>query len=92
MDRPPVHELSAVNGHSLRFKYRATLAAELKAEEIQPWLASFPGPLAVPRGQILQVAAKGACDFNTGDQVTHITKDLRKSGSHTRRALLSCSA
>src|SRR5208282_2133852 len=24
MDRPPVHELSAVNGHSLRFKYRAT--------------------------------------------------------------------
>ena len=25
MDRPPVHELSAVNGHSLRFKYRATL-------------------------------------------------------------------
>jgi hypothetical protein len=26
MDRPPVHELSAVNGHSLRFKYRSTLA------------------------------------------------------------------
>ncbi len=26
MDRPPVHELSAVNGHSLRFKYRATAA------------------------------------------------------------------
>ena len=24
MDRPPVHELSAVNGHSLRFKYRST--------------------------------------------------------------------
>src|SRR5271166_4299727 len=24
MNRPPVHELSAVNGHSLRFKYRAT--------------------------------------------------------------------
>jgi len=24
VDRPPVHELSAVNGHSLRFKYRAT--------------------------------------------------------------------
>src|SRR5580704_10561415 len=24
MDRPPLHELSAVNGHSLRFKYRAT--------------------------------------------------------------------
>jgi len=26
MDRLPVHELSAVNGHSLRFKYRATEA------------------------------------------------------------------
>src|SRR5208282_6212925 len=24
VDRLPVHELSAVNGHSLRFKYRAT--------------------------------------------------------------------
>jgi hypothetical protein len=28
MDRPPVHELSAVNCHSLRFKCRATLNAE----------------------------------------------------------------
>ena len=28
MDRPPVHELSAVNGHSLRFKYRATVNVE----------------------------------------------------------------
>jgi len=27
MDRPPVHELSAVNGHSLRFKCRATPGA-----------------------------------------------------------------
>ena len=27
MDRPPVHELSAVNGHSLRFKYRATASS-----------------------------------------------------------------
>ena len=26
MDRLPLHELSAVNGHSLRFKYRATAA------------------------------------------------------------------
>jgi hypothetical protein len=25
MDRPPVHELSAVTRHSLRFKYRATV-------------------------------------------------------------------
>jgi hypothetical protein len=25
MDRPPVHELSAVNGHSLRFNYRSTV-------------------------------------------------------------------
>jgi hypothetical protein len=53
--------------HSTRNKqFVQSLAAELKAEEIQPWLASFPGPLALPRGQILQVAAKGACDFNTG--------------------------
>jgi hypothetical protein len=29
MDRPPVHELGAVNGHSLRFKYRATPALTL---------------------------------------------------------------
>ena len=43
-----------------------TLAAELEAEQIEPWLASFPDPLAAPRGQILQVAAKGACDFNPG--------------------------
>jgi hypothetical protein len=43
-----------------------SLADELKREQIEPWLASFPDPLAVPRGQILQVAAKGACDFNTG--------------------------
>jgi hypothetical protein len=28
MDRPPVHELSAVNGHCLRFKYRATTVPE----------------------------------------------------------------
>jgi hypothetical protein len=27
MDRPPVHELSAVNCHSLRFKCRATSGA-----------------------------------------------------------------
>jgi len=26
VDRLPVHELSAVNGHCLRFNYRATLA------------------------------------------------------------------
>jgi hypothetical protein len=53
--------------HSTKNKqFVQSLAAELKAEEIQPWLASFPGPLTVPRGQILQVAAKGAFDFNTG--------------------------
>jgi len=28
VDRLPVHELSAVNGHSLRFKYSATLVLE----------------------------------------------------------------
>ena len=32
MDRPPVHELSAVNGHSLRFKYRATAIEQQTAQ------------------------------------------------------------
>src|SRR5260221_11015650 len=34
MDRPPVHELSAVNGHSLRFKYRATAVSSLCANAL----------------------------------------------------------
>ena len=35
MDRPPVHELSAVNGHSLRFKYRAT--PTIRELRLQRW-------------------------------------------------------
>jgi hypothetical protein len=31
MDRPPVHELSAVNGHNLRFNYRSTPGSSRKA-------------------------------------------------------------
>ena len=50
---------------------------------------SFPDPLIVPRGHILQVSAKAARDFNTqqGSGDAH-HEDLRKIGSHARRALL----
>ena len=50
----------------------------------------FPEPLAVPRGYLLQVAAKAACDFNThkGSSNAH-HEGLRKSGSHARWALLN---
>jgi membrane protein len=34
MDRPPVYELSAVNGHSLRFKYRSTARQKI-TEQLQ---------------------------------------------------------
>jgi hypothetical protein len=51
--------------------------------------ASFPDPLAVPPGYILQVAAKQhVISTHARDQVTHITKVLRKSGAHSRWALL----
>src|ERR1700694_6006866 len=33
----PVHELSAVNGHSLRLKYRATLGLRLDAPRESSW-------------------------------------------------------
>jgi hypothetical protein len=41
VDRLPVHELSAVNDHSLRFKYRAT------AERLSALRGLFPFPLVV---------------------------------------------
>jgi hypothetical protein len=47
---------------------------------------SFPDPLAVPPGHILQVAAKQhVISTHAKDQVTHITKV--KSGSHSGGAL-----
>jgi hypothetical protein len=33
VDRPPVHELSAVNGQSLRFKCRATIVFDLQVHD-----------------------------------------------------------
>ena len=51
---------------------------------------SFPDPLIVPQGDILQVAAKQhVISTHARDQVTHITKVCVKSGSHSRRALLN---
>jgi hypothetical protein len=50
---------------------------------------SFPDPLAVPRGHILQAAEKQHVIFNThkGSSDAH-HEGLRKIGSHARRALL----
>jgi hypothetical protein len=42
MDRPPVHELSAVNGHSLRFKCRATVSELI--EEVNEWFRKHRHP------------------------------------------------
>ena len=47
MDRPPVHELSAVNGHSLRFKYRATAGLRINGTASLPvglYLATGKSP------------------------------------------------
>jgi phage/plasmid primase-like uncharacterized protein len=52
VDRLPVHELSAVNGHCLRFKYSATAAAEVVAG-----VAIFPNFTTEER-------ARGFTDFN----------------------------
>jgi hypothetical protein len=41
MDRPPVHELSAVNGHSLRFKCRATSGCVFKRDQVHWFILSL---------------------------------------------------
>jgi hypothetical protein len=49
---------------------------------------SFPDPLAVPLGHILQVAAKQhVISTRKGSSDAH-HEGLREIGSHTRRALL----
>ena len=51
---------------------------------------SFPDPLAVPRGHILQVAAKQhVISTHARDQVTHITKVCVKAVSTGRTFLNS---
>jgi hypothetical protein len=54
---------------------------------------SFPDSLTVPRGHILQVAAKQhVISTNAMDQVTHITKAYAKAVPTQKWAVLSCSA
>lgn len=47
MDRPPVHELSAVNGHCLRFKYSAT-STVAKNDSARTWTITNPTQISVP--------------------------------------------
>ena len=52
--------------------YQDTFRHEKPAVEIHTaaylYEVCFPEPLAVPRGYLLQVAAKAACDFNAHTQ------------------------
>src|SRR5271166_2570537 len=61
MDRPPVHELSAVNAHSLRFKYRATPEIVTKALRTE---VPHPVPMSC---EIVRAAIAGF-----GKQITRI--------------------
>src|ERR1700747_2593990 len=85
MDRPPVHELSAVNGHSLRFKYRATAAPDHASHIVSAWtpdLASVPEEAwqkAVKRFKIL----KPLLDMGNSERTfAHIKKAARALGKH----------
>ena len=67
MERPPVHELSAVNGHSLRFKCRATRRIVAEGHEVgnhtwdNPQLSKLSDERATDEIEKTQDAIRTAC-------------------------------
>ena len=81
-DEVPIPVFYVLEIYQDTFRHERPVVEIHTAEPLSPisvgdylYEVSFPDPLAVPRGYILQVAAKQhVISTHTRDQVTHITK------------------